>query len=368
MNKDIYVGLEKVVRQKAEAALITVVNVLGSTPRKPGAKMLVLADGTTVGTIGGGCGEAEGMREALNVIASGAAKGYSLNMTAEMAEEEGMVCGGVMELFIDYLGPRNTEEQTEFLQAYLAAVQGAENPTLVTVVDAPDRQLLGRKLFARNYGGTAEFAGGLGMKELDIVAKESAQIESKTFRPQLMVLDNQFEPARSSGKRGDYRLFMEPMSDVRRLLILGAGHIAIPLAAMAKIVGYEVTVVDDRPSFANALRFPDADEVICDNFASALEKIEIDAQTFVVIVTRGHRYDKVCLRRVIDRPAAYIGMIGSRKRVKALFAELEEDGVSRTLLEKVYSPIGLKIGAETPAEIAVCILGELIQVQKRPGG
>ena len=136
---------------------------------------------------------------------------------------------------------------------------------------------------------------------------------------------------------------------------------------MAKIIGYEVSVVDDRPSFANSARFPTADTIICDDFERALDAININPQTFVVIITRGHRYDKVCLRKVINQPASYIGMIGSRKRVKALLAELEEEGVPNKLLQKLYSPIGLKIGAETPEEIAVSILSELIKVQRGVG-
>lgn len=365
MDKEVYLGLEKVVQARQEAALITVTGVLGSTPRKPGAKMLVLADGTTLGTIGGGCGEAEGRQEALNVIASAKSKAYNLNMTAEMAEEEGMVCGGVMELFIDYWGFQASDQQAELRQKYMAALQETVNPTLVTVIGAEDEQIVGKKLFVKDNG---EVVGDLGLDKLNKSALESAQIEYKSFRPQRAALDANFEPAVSSARTAAYRLFIEPTSTAVQLLILGAGHIAMPLATMAKIIGYEVSVVDDRPTFANYARFPTADLVICQDFAGALDSIKITPQTFVVIITRGHRYDKVCLQKVMERPAAYIGMIGSRKRVKALFAELAEEGVPRELLQRVYSPIGLKIGAETPEELAVCILAELIQVQRGYAG
>lgn len=350
MDKEVYLGLEKVFYQKLEAALITVTSVLGSTPRKPGAKMLVFADGTTVGTIGGGCGEAEGRREALNVIASYTSKIYHLNMTADMAQEEGMVCGGDMQLFIDYLD-----------KEYLSAIKETTNPTIVTVIEALDKQLIGKKLFIKETG---DVLGDLGLEELSRIAQESAKIGGKSCQPQLISLDSEFKPCVSSVKKAAYQLLIEPPTTVVQLLILGAGHIALPLATMAKIVGYEVTVVDDRPSFANPARFSNADRIICNDFERALEGININPQTFVVIITRGHRYDKVCLRKVINQPAAYIGMIGSRKRVKALIAELEEEGVSNKLLQKLYSPIGLKIGAETPEEIAVSILSELIKVQR----
>ena len=361
MDKEVFMGLKKVVDQKLEAALITVASVLGSTPRKPGAKMLVFADGTTVGTIGGGCGEAEGRREALNAIASYTSKIYHLNMTADMAQEEGMVCGGIMELFIDYLGSRKSMEQANLNQEYLSAIRETANPTNVTIIEALDKQLVGKKLFIKNTG---EVFGQLGLEELSKIGQERADLASKSCQPQIICLDFELKYCVPSVTKTAYRLLIEPPSTVVQLLILGAGHIALPLATMAKIIGYEVTVVDDRPSFANSVRFPTADTIICDDFERALEAININPQTFVVIITRGHRYDKVCLKKVINQPATYIGMIGSRKRVKALLAELEEEGVPNNLLQKLHSPIGLKIGAETPEEIAICILGELIKVQR----
>ncbi len=334
--------------------------MLGSSPRKPGVKMLVFADGTTVGTIGGGCGEAEGRREALNVIAAYTSKVYHLNMTADIAQEEGMVCGGIMGLFIDYLGSQSPVELTNLYIDYLSGLESCYNPILVTVIEAAEERFIGKKLFLKNNG---DVLGDLGLEELNRVALESAKTDLRS-QPQLISLNSEFEPFVSSVTKAAYQLLIEPPTTVVQLLILGAGHIALPLVTMAKIIGYEVTVVDDRPSFANSARFPTADTIICDDFERALDAININPQTFVVIITRGHSYDKVCLKKVINQPALYIGMIGSRKRVKALLAKLEEEGVSNRLLQKLHAPIGLKIGAETPEEIAVCILGELIQVQR----
>lgn len=363
MEKEVYLGLRKAIEQELDAALITITSVLGSTPRKPGAKMLVFADGTTVGTIGGGCGEAEGRREALNVIAAHTSKIYYLNMTADMAQEEGMVCGGIMELFIDYLNFQSSVGMTGIVKDYLFALTENANPVLVTVVEAKQGQLVGKKLFVTN-SGSGEIIGDLGLEELTRVGLESAKTGGKRCQPLLVSLDSEFEPCDTSVTKATFRFLVETPTTVVQLLILGAGHIALPLATMAKIVGYEVTVVDDRFSFANSNRFPTADSIICDDFERALDGIKINPQTFVVIITRGHRYDKICLRKVIKQPASYIGMIGSRRRVKALLAELEEEGIPREDLQKLYSPIGLKIGAETPEEIAVSILSELIKVQR----
>ena len=361
MEKEVYLGLKKVNDQSLEAVLITVTTVLGSVPRKPGAKMLVFADGTTIGTIGGGCGEAEAKREALNVLSSHAPKIYYLNMTADVAQEEGMVCGGIMGLFIDYIGSHSPVEQTNLNKDYLAALERNNNPVLVTVIEAAEERLIGKKLFIKN---NEDVVGDLGLEELNRVALESAETGGRRCQPLLISLDSEFGPCISSVTKVAYRLLLEPPTTVVQLLILGAGHIARPLATMAKLVGYEVTVVDDRPSFANSARFSTADTIICNDFEHAIDAVNINPQTFIVIITRGHRYDKVCLRKVINLPASYIGMIGSRKRVKALIAELEEEGVPSEQLQKMYSPIGLKIGAETPEEIAVSILSELIKVQR----
>ncbi|HZK52881.1 MAG TPA: XdhC family protein [Desulfosporosinus sp.] len=350
MEKEVYLGLKKAFEQNLAVVLITVTSVLGSTPRKPGAKMIVFADGTTLGTIGGGCGEAEARREAFDVLASHISKTYCLNMTADIAQEDGMVCGGIMELFLDYM---DTED--------LARAESHFNAILVTVIEAPEERLLGNKLFIENNG---DVLGDLGIEELNRVILDSAKTLLRGCQPLLVCLDSEFKPCKTSVTKATFRCLIEPATTVVQLLILGAGHIALPLATMAKLLGYHVTVVDDRPSFANTIRFNTADTVICNNFEQAIEGIMIKAQTFVVIITRGHRYDKVCLQKVIHQPAAYIGMIGSRKRVKALMAELEEEGVPSILLEKIYSPIGLKIGAETPEEIAVSILSELIKVQR----
>lgn len=265
-----------------------------------------------------------------------------------------------MELFIEYMGTHSPEEKVSLNQDYLSAIESHNNPVLVTIIQAAEKSWLGNKLIIKNEA----VVGDLGNKELNNIALEKGSLAARKSQPFLICLDHEFKPCESSSKEMAYRLLVEPPTTEVKLIILGAGHIAVPLATMAKMVGYEVTVVDDRPSFANVIRFSTADKVICADFEQALERIDINPQTCVVIITRGHRYDKVCLKRVIEQPASYIGMIGSRKRVKSLIADLEEEGVPREALQKLYSPIGLNIGAETPEEIAVSILSELIKVQR----
>lgn len=162
---------------------------------------------------------------------------------------------------------------------------------------------------------------------------------------------------------GNDRIYIEFMRQDYNLVVCGAGHISISIVNMCKLLDLPVTVIDDRISFANNAEAAGADNVICDSFDSALDKITGDKGTFFIIVTRGHRYDQACLQRIIEKESAYIGMIGSKLRVAKVLDYLEGEGISREKLNKVYTPIGLKIGAETPAEIAVAIMAQLIEVK-----
>ncbi|MBE3581946.1 MAG: XdhC family protein [Thermoanaerobacteraceae bacterium] len=209
----------------------------------------------------------------------------------------------------------------------------------------------GRSLYYTNGEG----CGSLGDPRLDaLVAARVPEVFARR-RPQLVSLtleDNEVE------------VFLEPVLPEPKILILGGGHVGQKVAALAKEVGYRVTVVDDRPAFANPQLFPHADEIICRDFADALQNIQIDPATYVVIVTRGHRHDYECLRQVIGSPAAYIGMIGSRRKVQGVRARLLADGIPQEALDRVHAPIGVDIGAETPGEIGVSILAEIIRVYR----
>ena len=165
-----------------------------------------------------------------------------------------------------------------------------------------------------------------------------------------------------------YRVFWEREGTRSKAIVLGAGHVSQPVAQLLAMVNFEVTVVDDRMSFANVERFPTADTIICDEFSHALRNLSIDEDTAVIIVTRGHRYDLVCLRAVLDSRARYLGMIGSRKRVGEIITLLREGGVPARLVERIRAPIGLDIQAETPAEIAVSIVAEVIAAFKGGSG
>ncbi len=161
----------------------------------------------------------------------------------------------------------------------------------------------------------------------------------------------------------DSRVYIEPLQDEYKIVICGAGHISIPVIQISKMLSFRVTVIDDRPQFANHARAAGADRVLCDEFEHALSQIPGDISTFFVVVTRGHRHDQVCLESILQKENRYIGMIGSKVRVRTVKEALLEKGVDQTRLDQLYSPIGLDIKAETPAEIAVAIMAEIIQVK-----
>ena len=341
-----------------DCALATIIRVWGSTPRKPGTKMLVTADGSVCGTIGGGCGEAEVRREALAALDCKSPARYSLDLGNDVAADEGMACGGKMDVFIDFISSTDqaSREIFEKLYQHLKSDQGA---SLITITGdgGAGSHLIGKKILA---GTTA--ADGVVPEEIVFLARTLQMEKGREawLTACRVAVDGQ--------KSFQVELLVESCTLPAEVIILGGGHISLPLTRMAGLLGYRCTVVDDRPSFASRERFPAAYRVVCENFDTALKGLDIGPGTCVVIVTRGHKHDRYCLREALKRPAAYIGMIGSRRKVKALMDQMAEEGFDPERLKSVFSPIGLDIGAETPEEIALSIMAEIVAVRRGRGG
>lgn len=337
----------------ADAALATIIHTSGSTPRNSGAKMLVLSDGSICGTIGGGCGEAEVRREALDVLLNTkVSRKFRLEMTNDVAAGDGMACGGVFEVFIDYIGREDTMSRKVFTR-YLDSLQKKENPVLATITGAGEtkEKVLGRKAV---FLPGREETGDLAIPAVREQVRGFAEMLRGEKETKLLTV--------TAGETGNFEVLFEPSNQSPQLLVLGGGHIAKSLVKMASFLGYHTTVVDDRLDFANTDRFPEADQVVCQDFEAYLKNLRTGPAVFVVIVTRGHQHDMECLREVAGMTAAYIGMIGSRKKVGEVLKHLEAEGVSAEVLGKVYTPIGLSLRAETPEEIAVSILAEIVGV------
>ena len=166
---------------------------------------------------------------------------------------------------------------------------------------------------------------------------------------------------------GNEKVFCDTLGQEKQIVICGAGHVSIPVIKMAVMMDCEVIVLEDRPMYANHARLAGASQVICEPFEEALDKIQGSADTYFVILTRGHRYDQICLEKIAAKEHAYIGMIGSKNKVAEVYYMLREDGFKQEELDRVYSPIGTNIFAETPEEIAISIVGEMIKVRAGHG-
>ena len=254
---DIYEEIVKLRQEGRRGAVATIVNVRGSIPSFETAKMLVRDDGSIVGTIGGGCVEADIWQAAREVMESEKPRTLTFNLNQDPKYDTGLVCGGTLDIFV------------------------------------------------------------------------------------------------------------EPVLPPALLYIFGAGHVSVNLYKVARGAGFDVTVVDDRAAYANRERFPDAKEIIAEDFDQAMSRLTPGESAYLVIVTRGHRDDMRVLRWAVQTPARYIGMIGSKRKTIAIFKELTKQGLSPELFERVHAPVGLDIGAITPEEIAVAITAELIAARRR---
>jgi xanthine dehydrogenase accessory factor len=253
---DIYEEIVKLRQEGRRGAVATIVNVRGSIPSFKTAKMLVRDDGSIVGTIGGGCVEAEIWQAAREVMESEKPRTLTFNLNQDPKYDTGLVCGGTLDIFV------------------------------------------------------------------------------------------------------------EPVLPPASLYIFGAGHVSMNLYKIAKSAGFDVTVVDDREAYANRERFPEAKEVIAENFDLAIARLAPNESSYLVIVTRGHRDDMRVLRWAVQTPARYIGMIGSKRKTITIFQELTKEGLAAELFDRVHAPVGLDIGAVTPEEIAIAITAELIAAQR----
>jgi xanthine dehydrogenase accessory factor len=242
------------------------------------------------------------------------------------------------------------EELIELKRAGAAGV-------LATVIEAPEDGVVnpGEKCLVRD-GAVKQST--LGHEALLRAIVDQAEKSLREERSRMISLE-------VPELKGTVEVFFEVLPSPPKLIVVGAGHIAVPLVKMAKILDYHVSVLDDRVLFANRERFPDADEILVGDMAGTLKSMPITPTTYIVLITRGHMYDEPCLREIMDSPAKYIGMIGSRRRIKACFQRFkEEEKIAEEVIQKVHAPIGLDINTETPEEIALSILAEIIKVRR----
>ena len=256
-----------------------------------------------------------------------------------------------------------------------AALGGGRPVAVATVMDVGEQQNLrpGTKMLVRHHVESAS-VGALDNGPVDEAVRESVRMMFETFpRVPLQTLyvstEHEAVTRRSQAQPGDARIMLELFEAPARLVICGGGHVGLAIASIAQILGFDITVIDDRAEFANTERFPMAKEVICGDFGEIIDNMNIDLSSNFVLVSRGHQQDTLALRHAlvrdgVERDPGYVGMIGSRRRVSTVLTHLEEEGIPASALAKVHTPIGLDIGAETPEEIALAILAEIVLVRK----
>jgi xanthine dehydrogenase accessory factor len=350
-GKDVFTEALCLLEQGEKVALSTIVSSKGSLPMSKKAKMLVRPDGKIVGTVGGGCLEADVWAEARRVVESETPSLQKFILTEKHAGENGLNCGGNVEIFTEPLLPKRDEVLLAEIKRIVDARGSAVLATLVAGGDAH------RKLLIDSSG---EKWGSLGHFEVDqFVLGEFDALETIP-EGLLKVIDLQV-----AGQV--QKIFLESICPEPTLYLFGGGHVSYAIAQIAHTVGFRIIVIDDRPMFANRERFPMASETLTLDMDTAFEHLVIDELSYIVAVTRGHQHDKPIIRQAVKTKAAYIGMIGSRRKTALMWKDLEGEGIDRRLLEAVHAPIGMDIGADTPEEIAVSVVSELIQVRRQKG-
>ena len=343
-------------------ALATIISHNGSAPRRAGAQMIVHTDGSIVGTVGGGLMESMVIKSARKAIENKDCSVIRIEMTGETAATGDMICGGIQEVLVEYLNPAD-KRLFAVLSSYQALVHQRRQGWWITRI--PSGSCAAADHFLVQDDGTL-LTGEMDAAEAEVglikqqenpenpsvlhlnIAKKTMDLED-IHTPTLITIQND-------------RWLIDPILFYGTVYLFGAGHVSQQLAKVTKLVWFRTIVIDDREEFANRQRFPEVDEVVVvPDYHHIFDQIRLDPESYMIIVTRGHLFDRYVLAQCLKSSAVYIGMIGSKRKIQLVYEQLEQEGFTREQLDKVYSPIGLKIGAETPEEIAVSITAELIQ-------
>ncbi|MDO5536517.1 MAG: XdhC family protein [Desulfovibrionaceae bacterium] len=323
-------------KAKKRLALVSVVRQLASAPRHTGATMLVGEEGLVDGTIGGGILEKKALDRAREVIESGLCQFMDADLSAGEAASIGMICGGSVRLFLEPVQPDG--RTTVLYERLLVAERCADDMFSVVPVTAP-----GQRRVCRVHADKWPLPVMVSHAVKDLMAETGLSCPSELN----LGLGQHF--------------VIEPWQSPWRVNFMGGGHVCLATAKIAALAGFTYTVTDDREEFSNSERFPDAAAVhTVPGFANCFEGLAPGRKSFVLILTRGHQHDRNVLSQALRTQAGYIGMIGSAKKMQAVFASLREEGFNDEDLARVNLPVGLSIGAETPEEIGVSIVAQLI--------
>lgn len=325
--KQIFQTLAQALAAGRGAVLCSIVESSGSTPRGAGAKMLVPAQGETAGTVGGGAVEYAAIQTALEIHKTHAARLKDFCLAPNEAADLGMICGGDVRILFQYLDP----SRLPLAEAVLSLLEGECDAWLVTALTG-DHADLG--LYDREHG----------LRFLETAADVKSLLRRKPVF-----------------QAGETALYAEPLCSRGQVYVFGGGHVSQALVPVLARLDFRVTVVEERPQFADPALFPDAGQVLLGDYWNIGRTVALQPWDYAVVLTRGHQGDYALLEQLLRQPLAYVGCIGSRRKVAATAQRLRDAGVPEAAITRLRSPIGLEIGAETPAEIAISIAAQLIQ-------
>ena len=335
----------RLLKKKEPCVLATVVRTKGMTPQKAGAKQLIRQDGSSVGTLGGGCVEGDiwfYAKQMLREKSGPQFRDYYLN--EDVAAKDGLVCGGTMYFFIEPFW--QPQAYLQFADEITNAYQIGPPVSLATVISGPDEKSLGKKTLIREDGST------LGSLENEKLLAEVIKVGRKLAafgKNQIVQSDDGTE------------VYVEGFTTPPTLVIMGGGHVGRTIYNLALTLGFRIYIVDDRPEFSNKERFPQAAKTIVGDFENGLDNVPVNFNTFILVATRGHRYDDAATRSAIKTEARYIGLLGSKRKNLMIFRDLLKNGISPDRIREINAPVGLNIGALTPEELAVSIMAEIIK-------
>jgi xanthine/CO dehydrogenase XdhC/CoxF family maturation factor len=350
---DILIALKEAQQMGQQTALATVVHVNGSSYRRPGARMLITEKGQLTGSISGGCLEGDALRKALHAIHTC----KTMLVTYDTSDEDdakfgmGLGCNGIIQVLIEPLQGENGLRIVDLLKKTQACRQSAALITLFSLADKKGAQPGSCFLLTNdgNKSGDIPF-----LPAVDIINEATLVIKKQ---------QSSFKEYQVNGQ--NLVVFTEIILPAVSLVIIGGGNDVIPLVKIADIAGWQTTVVDGRPLYANKERFQTpACQVLLSKAEDVLQHITIDNRTVFVLMSHNYNYDLAMLKELLKKPVVYIGILGPRKKMAMMFEELEAEGISLTPQQRhtIYGPVGLNIGAETAEEIALSIVSEIKSV------
>ncbi len=351
---DLYRQINQELSQGRDIVLATIVRQKGSAPRTTGTRFLIRSDGRFSGTIGGGKLEAEVLQAAPEVFSRRENRLLFFRLRGEEVAQMEMICGGEVDVFLELISAQNPHHRYFF--ETLASLSLPDHKilfaTLIEDQGSADRQDTNFFFYSEKEGGYFPNPPPTWIQPL---------------RDRLSYFLHNDPPVQVlTDPSGGPKLFLETWTPPATVFLFGAGHVSRPLCQLAKMAGFRVVVIDDREEFPTKARFPEADELIVHSFDADLNELPLGPNPYIVIITRGHLHDHQILRQVLKKPLGYLGMIGSRRKTEIIFKTLRREGFSDEEIKTIHAPIGLAINAQTPEEIAISIIAELIQV--RGGG